>query len=83
MYAPAGAETGVTRLQREQAGIAPSTSLRAGSGRAEMDIYFRCFGGFAAKTTEKDSHFLAAAGEKAFAVATASHGPGTGPSCAT
>jgi hypothetical protein len=34
------------------------------SSRAEEAI-FRCFGGFAAKTTEKDRHFLAAAGEKA------------------
>jgi hypothetical protein len=30
-----------------------------------MDIYFRCSGGKAARTTEKDSQFLAAAGAKA------------------
>jgi hypothetical protein len=29
--------------------------LRAGSGRAEGSIYCGCFGGFAAKTTEKDT----------------------------
>jgi hypothetical protein len=36
-------------------------------GRVEEIVYFRCFGGKAAKTTEKDSYFLAAAGEKAIA----------------
>jgi hypothetical protein len=35
------------------------------SGRAEETVYFGCFGGFAAKTTEKDSHFHAAGGDKA------------------
>jgi hypothetical protein len=41
----------------------PSTTLRTGFGRAEANAYFHCFGGAAAKTMEKDSHFLAAAGE--------------------
>jgi hypothetical protein len=31
------------------------------SGRAEENVYFGWFGGFAAKPTEKDGHFLAAA----------------------
>jgi hypothetical protein len=34
-------------------------------GRAEETVYFRWFGGKAAKPTEKDSPFLAAAGENA------------------
>jgi hypothetical protein len=34
------------------------------SGRVEEPVYFRCFGGEAAKTTEKDRHFLAAAGRQ-------------------
>jgi hypothetical protein len=40
------------------------------SGRAEETMYFRCFGGSTAKTTEIDRHFLAAAGGKAPVVAT-------------
>jgi 16S rRNA C1402 (ribose-2'-O) methylase RsmI len=34
------------------------------SGRAEETVYFRGFGSKATKTTEKERHFLAAAGEK-------------------
>jgi hypothetical protein len=33
-------------------------------GSKEMDVSFGCFGGNAAKTTEKAGYFLAAAGEK-------------------
>jgi hypothetical protein len=44
--------------------VALRTTFFFASGRAEETIYFRCFGGFAAKTTEKDNHFHAAAGER-------------------
>jgi hypothetical protein len=40
--------------------MATATAVFA-SGRAEETIFFRWFGGFAAKPTEKDSHFHAAA----------------------
>jgi hypothetical protein len=43
--------------------VATATAFFA-SGRAEETVYFGCFGGKAAKTTEKERHFLAAAGEK-------------------
>jgi hypothetical protein len=35
------------------------------SGRVEGNVSFGCFGGKAAKTTEKDGYFLAATGGKA------------------
>jgi hypothetical protein len=47
------ADTGEKRQShRESAGIAPSTTLRTGSGRAGETVLFGCFGGEAAKTTE-------------------------------
>jgi hypothetical protein len=45
-----------TRSPRGQVGFA--------CGSKEESVYFPCFGGFAAKTREKDSHFPAAAGEQ-------------------
>jgi hypothetical protein len=51
-------------LSSTQPTRSPRVQARFACSSKEEIIYFRCFGGETAKTTEKDSNFHAAAGEK-------------------